>query len=76
MSLDRVEKFWNQIYIKTIALFIYTSTFKTKSTELFQYTDDFNNSLKMTPILVKIEPLIWLYKYMLPDITIGKLYAS
>jgi hypothetical protein len=52
---------------------MYTSTFKTKSTVLFQYTDDFNKISNMAPILANIEHLIWLYKYMLPDITVGKL---
>ena len=76
MSLDRVEKFWNQSYIKTIApFFIYTSTFQTKSTVLFQYTD-FLITFQRFGLLAKIEQLIWLHKNMLPGTTIGNLYAS
>jgi len=49
MSLDRVEKFGNQIYIKTFALLTYTSSFKTKPIVLFQYRDDFNDISMMVP---------------------------
>ena len=45
MSRDKAEKFWNEIYIlKKLTFFMYTSTFTTKTTLIFQYTNEFNNS--------------------------------
>jgi hypothetical protein len=40
-SADREKNFEMNLYCKTSALFMYSSTFKTKNSVLFQYRKDF-----------------------------------